>query len=112
MTFLEVNTCFSSDAKRQEKEKKRNKRMTLVLSCIAVTFLVSSLPLHVFFTMTELGLVTMSDPANYFFTLGLCHVMAMSSCVSNPVLYGWLNTNFRKEILKVKLEFENMRIMQ
>ena len=79
-------------------------RMTLVLSCIAVTFLVSSLPLHLFFTMTELGLVTVSDPGNYLFSLGLCHVAAMSSCVSNPVLYGWLNTNFRKEILKVKLE--------
>ena len=76
--------------------------MTLVLSCIAVTFLLSSLPLHLFFTLTELGLVTISHPGNYFFSLGLCHVLAMSSCVSNPVLYGWLNTNFRKEILKVK----------
>ena len=109
LKFLEINTCFSSDAKRQEKEKKRNKRMTLVLSCIALTFLVSSLPLHLFFTLTELGLVTMSDPGNYFFSLGLCHVLAMSSCVSNPVLYGWLNTNFRKEILKV--EMGNINIM-
>ena len=31
----------------------------------------------------------------------MSHVLAMSSCVSNPVLYGWLNTNLRKELLKV-----------
>jgi hypothetical protein len=38
----------------------------------------------------------------YYFTLGLAHVCAMSSTVSNPVLYGWLNTNLRKEFIKVK----------
>jgi hypothetical protein len=40
----------------------------------------------------------------YYFTLGLAHVCAMSSTVSNPVLYGWLNTNLRKEFIKVKKE--------
>ena len=37
----------------------------------------------------------------YYFMLGVCHCVAFSSCVSNPVLYGWLNTNLRKEFLKV-----------
>ena len=37
----------------------------------------------------------------YYFILGVCHCVAFSSCVSNPVLYGWLNTNLRKEFLKV-----------
>ena len=40
-------------------------------------------------------------PQMYYFILGLCHCVAFSSCVSNPVLYGWLNTNLRKEFLKV-----------
>ena len=39
----------------------------------------------------------------YYFILGVCHCVAFSSCVSNPVLYGWLNTNLRKEFLKVKM---------
>ncbi len=49
----------------------------------------------------------LSDPCCsqvYYFTLGLAHVCAMSSTVSNPVLYGWLNTNLRKEFIKVKKE--------
>jgi hypothetical protein len=44
----------------------------------------------------------------YYFTLGLAHVCAMSSTVSNPVLYGWLNTNLRKEFIKVKKEGEKL----
>ena len=42
--------------RRQERERKRNKRMTFVLSCIAITFAISFLPLHLFFTVTDLGL--------------------------------------------------------
>jgi len=101
LKFLEQNSGQALDGKRREKERKRNKRMTFVLSCIAVTFVVSSLPLHLFFTITDLGLLHMPNLKVYFFTLGLCHVISMSSCVSNPVLYGWLNTNLRKELIKV-----------
>merc|ERR1719228_1174946 len=82
--------------------------MTFVLSCIAITFVLSSLPLHLFFTITDLGLLHMPNMKVYFFTLGLCHVISMSSCVSNPVLYGWLNTNLRKELIKV-LPFSGSR---
>ena len=45
-----------SMCRRQERERKRNKRMTFVLSCIAITFAISFLPLHLFFTVTDLGL--------------------------------------------------------
>ena len=63
----------------------------------------SFLPLHLFFTITDLG-IWVVDAGNikmYYFALGLCHVIAMTSCVSNPVLYGWLNTSLRQEFLKV-----------
>ena len=41
MRFLEANSGLALDARRQERERKRNKRMTFVLSCIAITFAVS-----------------------------------------------------------------------
>ena len=121
-----MKSTLYSVCRRQERERKRNKRMTFVLSCIAITFAVSFLPLHLFFTVTDLGLwgITaqnikvltslldlflhqdhqnrhLDDLQMYYFILGLCHCVAFSSCVSNPVLYGWLNTNLRKEFLKV-----------
>ena len=27
---------------------------------------------------------------------GICHIIGMSSAVTNPILYGFLNKNFRK----------------
>ena len=41
LRFLEQNSGMAQDSRRKEKEQKRNKRMTFVLSCIAVTFAVS-----------------------------------------------------------------------
>ncbi|XP_023345068.1 neuropeptide F receptor [Eurytemora carolleeae] len=101
LRFLEENSSLALDARRKERERKRNKRMTFVLSCIALTFAVSWLPLHLFFTVLDLGLGHIGDTQVYFFVLGMCHLSAMSCTVSNPVLYGWLNTNLRKEFIKV-----------
>ena len=134
LPFLLIVNCelyseYILCCRRQERERKRNKRMTFVLSCIAITFAVSFLPLHLFFTVTDLGLWGITaqnikvltslldlflhqdhqnhhldhDLQMYYFILGLCHCVAFSSCVSNPVLYGWLNTNLRKEFLKVSI---------
>ena len=41
MNFLEKNSGLALDTRRKEKERKRNKRMTFVLSTIAITFAVS-----------------------------------------------------------------------
>ena len=146
MRFLQHNQ------QSQEIERKKLKKLTLILTCLAVVFAVralrrivwrardklnysapqvSSLPLNIFFTLTDLGLIFISDvqvgyselcknkngqsvvhcsvffsqcrnSSNengehcscsvqvYCFTLGLCHLISMSSCVSNPILYGWL----------------------
>ena len=40
LRFLGNNSGLALDQRRREKERKRNKRMTFVLSCIAVTFAV------------------------------------------------------------------------
>lgn len=38
-----------------------------------------------------------NDQKTYFLMLGLCHAVAMSSSFTNPVMYGWCNTNLRYE---------------
>ena len=62
LNFLEKSSGPALDLRRKEKERQRNKRMTFVLSCIAVTFAVSSLPIHCFFTLTDLNIVARPDP--------------------------------------------------
>ena len=39
-----------------------------------------------------------NDRVTFFFIFGLCHIVAMSSSFSNPIMYGWLNTSLRSEL--------------
>jgi hypothetical protein len=64
-----------------------------------------SLPLFVglFSVLVDL-LVTPSSPTSQkdlYVTLATCHVIAMTSAVSNPIVYGWLNSNIRREFLQL-----------
>ena len=47
------NSGFASDARRKEREMKRNRKMMMVLSGISVCFAVSWLPLQIFLIVTE-----------------------------------------------------------
>ena len=38
------------------------------------------------------------DTKTFYFVLGLCHAIALSSSFTNPVMYGWFNTSLRSEL--------------
>jgi len=40
-------------------------------------------------------------PRDLYVALATCHVIAMTSAVSNPIVYGWLNSNIRREFLQL-----------
>ena len=42
-----------------------------------------------------------SDVENLFITYAVCHLASMTSAISNPVLYGFMNENFRAEFRKI-----------
>ena len=48
------NSGFQTDARRRERELKRNRRMTLVLSCIGIIFAISWLPYHLYLILTDI----------------------------------------------------------
>ncbi|XP_075238325.1 neuropeptide Y receptor type 2-like [Lycorma delicatula] len=87
------NTC-----KRAKREWRRNRRTMIILSCIAIVFAVSWLPMTAFNLAMELDCSFISKPSTLYLVFAVCHIMAMSSACTNPLLYGWLNTNFRREI--------------
>ena len=51
--FARRNAGFQNDARRKEREMKRNRRMTKTLASISVTFAISWLPYHTFFILTD-----------------------------------------------------------
>lgn len=67
---------------------------------VAVLFAVSWLPLGVFSVVSEVISPPDSSQSLYV-TLAVCHVFAMSSAVSNPVMYGWMNSNIRQELMQL-----------
>lgn len=78
-----------------------------MVSVMSILFVLSWLPLSVFSLTADvlyppdtLGQVSSQ---RLYVAFAVCHVIAMSSAVSNPVVYGWLNSNIRKELLQILL---------
>ncbi|XP_055616023.1 neuropeptide F receptor isoform X1 [Toxorhynchites rutilus septentrionalis] len=96
-----TTTAFSSGVNSSSKpprERERGRRMqrtNYLLISIALIFGISWLPLNLFNLFADLFLdgITQEIMVAY----AICHMMGMSSACSNPLLYGWLNDNFRKE---------------
>lgn len=72
---------------------------------VAILFALSWLPLSIFSLTVDILYSGESFPhvtsQNLYMILAICHVTAMSSAVSNPVVYGWLNSNIRQEFLQL-----------
>ncbi|XP_023723743.2 neuropeptide F receptor [Cryptotermes secundus] len=102
-SYLHAHATTQRDSRRARKELERNRRTTLLLTGVAVLFAVSWLPLGLFSVLVDL-LVTPTAPTSprgLYVALATCHVVAMTSAVSNPIVYGWLNSNIRREFLQL-----------
>ncbi|XP_046382345.1 neuropeptide Y receptor type 2-like [Ischnura elegans] len=81
----------------------RNRRTTLLLAGVAVVFAVSWLPLNVLSLLADASphLFDTASANELYVALAVCHATAMTSAVSNPIVYGWLNTNIRHEFVQL-----------
>ncbi|XP_073817233.1 neuropeptide F receptor [Musca autumnalis] len=101
--------AVQASSQRKTERGRRMKRTNCLLISIAVIFGVSWLPLNFFNLYADMkrGAVTNSMLVAYAF----CHMIGMSSACSNPLLYGWLNDNFRKEFQELLCRYkENTNI--
>ena len=73
------------------------KRINGILAAMVVAFAVLWLPLHVFNSLEDWYHEAIPIcPGNLIFLV--CHLLAMASTCVNPFIYGFLNTNFKKEV--------------
>ena len=92
----------SASVKKREQISGSDCRCTktnTLLMAIAIIFCVSWLPFNVYNIMVDFLNPFGDDTESMFAVYAACHLLGMSSACSNPVLYGWLNDNFRKEFL-------------
>lgn len=87
---------------RRLRGRRRTTRKTpAILIAIAATYVISWLPLNVFNIVADFSTEPFLDEKCMTITYAVCHMFGMSSAVSNPLLYGWLNDNFRKEFEEI-----------
>lgn len=82
--------------RKEELERDRKKRTNRMLIAMVAVFGLSWLPLNVVNVLNDFYLNT-HEWKMYNVLFFLAHSIAMSSTCYNPILYAWLNDNFRKE---------------
>ncbi|KAI5713953.1 hypothetical protein M8J76_008603 [Diaphorina citri] len=95
--------------KRARREVRRNRRTMLILSCIAFVYLLSWAPFTLFTLFIQYlpyAFNSIHDIYKYYI---ISHCIAMTSTITNPFLYGWLNTNFRREFKTVFYSLFNIQ---
>ncbi|XP_054635222.1 neuropeptide Y receptor type 2 [Dunckerocampus dactyliophorus] len=80
--------------------QQRRKKTTKMLVTMVVVFAISWLPLHAFQLAVDIdsSVVYMKD---FKLLFSAFHVVAMCSTFVNPILYGWMNSNYRSAFLSV-----------
>ena len=96
---LGANSPFQQ--RKNEREAKRKRKTNLLLVMIAVVFACSYMPLNVFNIIADFNLNLINTIDKHGLVFPICHLLVLSSACANPVLYGWLNDNFRREFVSV-----------
>lgn len=83
---------------RSDADYRRKRRMLKMLISMVCIFALCWLPTNVVNILKDNGLTSASS---FEFTFLLAHVISMSSSMWNPLLYAFLNDNFRREFMAV-----------
>lgn len=78
----------------------RRHKATQMLVTMVVVFAISWLPFHAFQLATDID-SSVLDMRDYRLLYTVFHVVAMCSTFANPLLYGWMNRNYRAAFLAV-----------
>ena len=97
---------FHNSTKRKNDDIRQHK-MNVLLAFIAIIFAASWLPLNIFNILSDSKSGFMKPNYGFYLINTICILFAMSSAVSNPFLYGFLNENFKREYVKL---FDKLRI--
>lgn len=100
ITVVTVQTSTQRNVERG----RRMKRTNCLLISIAIIFGVSWLPLNFFNLYADMKRAAVTN--NMLVIYAFCHMIGMSSACSNPLLYGWLNDNFRKEFQELLCRYK------
>ena len=98
-------SCCVDDANIRRKRRRHQKNIFL-LSSMAISFGVAWFPLHAINGMASLD-HTLFTGMPFPQIHAACVILGYSSVCLNPVIYGLLNSNFRRDLLKMCMSSHN-----
>jgi neuropeptide Y receptor len=91
---------------RAAAEQYRQRKTGILLFAVAGAFAACWLPLNVFNVLADMNETLMLNVLSKSkLVFPVCHLLVLLSACINPVLYGWLNTNFRHEFSAMLCRF-------
>lgn len=104
LTTLEVRSKSFEELGQEEnrrtrilREIERNRKVTNILLSVSASFIFCWMPWNAINILMDFeGSLIPADVA--YALLATCHIIAMLSAVANPLLYGYTNTNIRREL--------------
>ncbi|XP_068183019.1 neuropeptide Y receptor type 4-2-like [Antennarius striatus] len=79
-----------------------SRRISIMLVALITAFALCWMPLTIFNTVSDWNQEAL-PVCHHNLLFSLCHLLAMSSTCINPIIYGFLNSNFRQEVRDVLL---------
>lgn len=86
-----------------QKKNKGATRINIMLTAIVVAFALSWLPLNIFNTVFDWNHEALPT-CGHDVIFSFCHLTAMASTCVNPIIYGFLNSNFQKQLKSTILQ--------
>ncbi|XP_030643261.1 neuropeptide Y receptor type 4 [Chanos chanos] len=81
----------------ENRRMSHSKRINSMLAALVTAFAVCWLPLNAFNVVADWHQEALPI-CHHDLLFSLCHLLAMCSTCINPIIYGFLNSNFRKEV--------------
>lgn len=79
-----------------------SRRINIMLVALITAFALCWLPLTIFNVVSDWNQEAL-PVCHHNMLFSLCHLLAMSSTCINPIIYGFLNSNFRQEVKEILL---------
>ncbi|KAJ8399283.1 hypothetical protein AAFF_G00413210 [Aldrovandia affinis] len=87
-------------SKAVSRTRRRSRGVFVKLTAVVLAFAVSWLPLHVFHLLTDFSTDLISS-RHFKLIYCICHLLGMTSCCLNPILYGFLNNGIKSDLLSL-----------
>lgn len=92
---------FEKSLHVKQKNDERLHKTNILLTTIAAIFAISWIPLNAYNLYVDFSMSQEALTERLIVIYAVCHMVGMSSACSNPVLYGFLNENFRNEFKEI-----------